>query len=307
LTTSKEELINIPLVKEVPVGISNYKNLIDGEYYYVDKTLLIKAFLDERAGSFLITRPRRFGKTLNMSMLYYFFSNQQNNEENKKLFIDKKICSAQTRKGEDCMQFKGEYPTIFISFNDIRPDTLKQAKAKISVKMAQTYQEHSYLADSPNLSINQKAYFQKISTRNADDADVQQSLKILSIYLEKHFNKKVIILLDEYDTPFHAAYTSKIPFHDQLIAFMKDFFTAAFKGNNSLARALLTGILPVALLDLVSSANNIPIRSTLTAEYAEFFGFTEVSGMEIIIPIIPVNRPVFAERIGMDNPDVIAI
>lgn len=257
----------------IPVGIDDYKELIGESYHHVDKSMLIKAFLDENAKAALITRPRRFGKTLNMSMLYYFFSNR-NIEENRQLFIGKKIESSQTNKKINCMELQGRFPTIFLTFKNIRARNFEDAKQQIAINMSQTYTEHRYLVDSEQLYSEQKKYFQKILARTATEAELQCSLEFLSQCLYQCYSKKVIILLDEYDTPFHAALTSSTPYHEMLSNFMKILIGSTFKGNSALEKGLLTGILKVSLMDLFSGAHSIPVMSMLTSEYAEFFGFT---------------------------------
>ncbi len=258
---------------KLPVGVDDYKKLIQQFYDHVDKSLFIKAFLDESAESTLITRPRRFGKTLNMSMLYYFFSNQYTTE-NRLLFVGKQIESAQTSDGRNCMDFQGQYPTIFLTFKNIRPKSFEEAKEQIAKKMSGVYGEHLYLFKSERLNSNEKKLFNAILNRDAREVDLQCALEGLSKYLHKHYEKRVVILLDEYDTPFHAAYTAKIPFHQDFSDFMKVFLGSAFKGNLALEKAMLTGILRVSLMDSFSGANSIAVMSMLSNEYETFFGFT---------------------------------
>lgn len=266
---------------KLPVGIDDYKKLIQQSYDHVDKTLFVRAFLDENAESTLITRPRRFGKTLNMSMLYYFLSNQ-NVQENRQLFAGKKIEAVQTNEQKNCMDLQGQYPVIFITFKNIRASNFEEAKQQIAFKMAEAYREHRYLATSDALYPDEKNYYQKIVDGTATDVQLQQSLKVLSEYLQKHYNNKTIILLDEYDTPFHAASSSQTPYHGDLSDFMKIFIGAAFKGNPYLEKGMLTGILRVSLMDLFSGANSIPVMSMLTDEYEEFFGFTPEETQQLI-------------------------
>ena len=259
---------------KLPLGIDDYKKLIQQSFDHVDKSLFIKVFLDENTESTLITRPRRFGKTLNMSMLYYFLSNHKV-EENKTLFAGKKIETAKTNKHKSCIDFQGQYPVIFITFKNIRANSFDEAKQQIAFKMSLLYAEHAYLSTSTELMVHDKAIFNDILNRSADGVNLQYSLEILSRYLCKHHNKKAIILLDEYDTPFHAAYTSATLYHEDLSDFMKLFIGAAFKGNWALEKGMLTGILRVSLMDLFSGANSIVVRSMMTPNYQEHFGFTQ--------------------------------
>jgi hypothetical protein len=267
---------------KLPVGVDDYKKLIQQSYDHVDKSLFIKAFLDENAESTLITRPRRFGKTLNMSMLYYFFSNQ-NTEANRQLFVGKKIEAAQTNEHINCMDLQGQFPTIFLTFKNVRPDNFEEAKQQIAFKISELCAEHAYLSSSMELSTHEKEIFNSILNESADHTRLQYSLETLSKYLFKHHKKKVIILLDEYDTPFHAAYANATPFHEEISNFMKIFLGSAFKGNLALEKAMITGILRVSLMDLFSGANSIPVRSMLIPKYQEFFGFTEDEAQSLII------------------------
>ena len=216
-----------------------------------------------------------------MSMLYYFLSNY-NAEDNRQLFVGKKIETAQTSDGHSCIEFQGQYPTIFLTFKNIRPNSFEEAKEQIAFKMAETYKEHRYLEESEKLYLDEKIYVKKIIDGAGSTVDLQQSLKVLSEYLQRHYDKKIIILLDEYDTPFHAAYTNGTPFHQHLSDFMKIFLGSAFKGNPALEKAMITGILRVSLMDLFSGANSIPVMSMLTNEYAEFFGFTALEAQSLI-------------------------
>lgn len=266
---------------KLPVGIDDYKKLIQESYEHIDKSLFIRAFLNENAESVLITRPRRFGKTINLSMLYYFLSNRDA-EANRKLFHGKKIETVQTNDHKNCMDFQGQYPVIFLTFKNIRSNHFEEAIQNIVFKMAEVYREHRYLMESEKLYQEEKAYFRRILEGQGESVELQQSLRVLSEYLQRHYDKKVIVLLDEYDTPFHTAYLSKKPYHKELTDFMKVFLGATFKGNVALEKGVLTGILRVSLMDLFSGANSILVLSMLVDQYAEFFGFTQEETQDLL-------------------------
>lgn len=260
---------------KLPIGIDDYKELIEGHYLQVDKTLFIKDILDDGAKTVLITRPRRFAKTLNQSMLRYFFD-ARHAESNRQLFEGTKIGAAKTEDGQACLDHQGQYPVIFLTLKSIRPRNYKAALDAIWREVSNLYEHHRYLLTSDKLSQQQKSMISAIIAKKASLDDLQISLKYLSQFLSQHYDKKVIILLDEYDTPFHAAYTSREgAYHEDLIDFMKVFLGEAFKGNEYLFKGVITGILRISLMNMFSGVNNVPVRSMLSRHYAAHFGFTE--------------------------------
>jgi len=267
-----------------PVGIDDFKELIQGSYkeVFVDKTLLIKSIIDEGAKTILIARPRRFGKTLNMSMLRYFFSNE-NVEENRELFNETKIVEAITEDEKSYMDFQGKYPVIFITLKRIRNiPTYELAYKRIAATIGDMYKEHRYLLDSDKLYEDEKLIYQQIVNEQADISHLQDSLKKLTEYIHRYYNKKPIILLDEYDSPFHSSYTAENKYHKEMLSFMGGFLGEAFKGNEHLYKGVITGILRISLMNLFSGTNNIRVYSVLRRKYAEYFGFTEEEIIKLV-------------------------
>jgi len=261
-------------MRSLPIGIDNFKKAREGNYALADKSLFIQGLLDDPAETICITRPRRFCKTSNLDMTYRFFS-IENATENRLLFNGTAIENALTSKGQPCINFQGQYPTVFVTFKSVRASSYESALEDIKICMGKLYDSHRYLLDSDKLTDQHKHYFNQVLEEKINDEHLQIALVNLTRYLNLHFNKKVIVLMDEYDTPFHTAYTSKTPYHEDLINFMKVFLGETFKGNEHLEKGIITGILRVSLMDLFSGANNVAVRSLLSDKYAPFFGLTE--------------------------------
>jgi len=268
-------------MRKLPVGMSNFKEAREGDYAIVDKSLFIQALLDDPAKAICITRPRRFCKTSNLDMAYRFFSLEQASE-NRTLFNGMVIEGATTDQGKLCMSFQGQFPTIFVTFKGIRADSFESAIEDIKNCMSELYEKYAYLVESDFLMPQNKRAFQKILEKNVDIFELKRALVLLTHYLERHHKKRVMILLDEYDTPFHEAYSSKVPYHEDLINFMKVFLGETFKDNGSLEKSVITGILRVSLMDLFSGANNVMVYSMLLSEYAPYFGLTESEVVELV-------------------------
>lgn len=237
--------------------------------------------LDEPSKATLITRPRRFGKSYNLSMLYYFFS-IQDAKTNRHLFKNTLIENALTWQNHACMDHQGKYPTILFTLKSVRPNSYKQCIRLMSEVMSEVYQRYDFLMQGNALKPNDQNQFQSILNQTADATGLAFSLKKLTKYLEQYHNQKTMVLMDEYDTPFHAAYTSKEPFHEALSDFMKIFMGEAFKDNVHLKKAVITGILRIGLMDLYSGVNSIPVCSMMTKQYENFFGFTETETEALI-------------------------
>jgi hypothetical protein len=252
--------------KPLPVGVDNYKKLIEKGYYHVDKTLFIKELLDKKSEVTLIPRPRRFGKTLNMSMLKYFF--EITDEDRTHLFVNKQVWLH-----ESCRKEFGQYPVIFLSFKTIKKSTFEKAYNKIETIVAEEYKNHRYLLDEKTLTTEDKDIFTKILSRTAIEADVENSLHFLSDLLCKHHGKPAIILLDEYDTPINSAYVEG--YYKLMVDFLRNMLHAVCKGNNSLAFGVLTGIMRTAKEGIFSGLNNLDVCSLLHDFYADKFGFTQ--------------------------------
>lgn len=260
--------------KTIQVGTSDFKELIEGNHYFVDKSLLIKEFVENGAKVILTPRPRRFGKTLNMSMLKYFF-NIETKEETKDLFRGLKI-----EDEKDIMKMQGEYPVIFVSFKNIKYDTYEGAGQGIALLLANLYNQHRYLLDSDKLSAEEKEKFMKILKESGSEADRAEGISILMRFMSMYYEKKVMLFIDEYDVPIQQAYVKG--YYDKLICFMQIMLTAALKDNNDLEKALVTGILRVAKESIFSGLNNIQVHTMFSYKFNDKFGFTEDEVSEIL-------------------------
>lgn len=262
----KKNMVAKAEVKSLPIGISDYVRAQE-EYYYVDKTLLIKEFLDQKPLVSLFTRPRRFGKTLNMDMLRVFFEISDKNTS--KYFADKNIWQC----GEEYRSHQGKYPVIFLTFKDVKFDTWDATIDKIRGLLQEEYGRHQELLNSDKLSQYEKEYFTKIISATANEVELTSSLESLSKMLASHYDKAPVIIIDEYDTPIQEGYSKD--FYDEIIGFMRNFFSGAFKDNKNLSYGFLTGILRIAQESIFSGLNNLTVNSLMDEEYDSFFGFTE--------------------------------
>lgn len=262
----KKNIVAKAEVKSLPIGISDYVRAQE-EYYYVDKTLLIKEFLDQKPLVSLFTRPRRFGKTLNMDMLRVFFEISDKNTS--KYFVDKNIWQC----GEEYRSHQGKYPVIFLTFKDVKFDTWDATIDKIRGLLQEEYGRHQELLNSDKLSQYEKEYFTKIISATANEVELTSSLERLSKMLASHYDKAPVIIIDEYDTPIQEGYSKD--FYDEIIGFMRNFFSGAFKDNKNLSYGFLTGILRIAQESIFSGLNNLTVNSVMDEEYDSFFGFTE--------------------------------
>lgn len=252
--------------KPLPIGISDYKRAVS-EYYYVDKTLLIKEFLDRKTLVTLFTRPRRFGKTLNMDMLRVYF--EKTKEDTSVYFKDKAIW----KMGKEYTKHQGKYPVIFLTFKDVKFDSWETTLEKIKGLLQEEFGKHIELLDSEKLETYEKDYFKTILSGEAGEVDLASSLENLSRMLYKHYEIAPIIIVDEYDTPIQEGYSKD--FYENIINFMRNFFSGAFKDNRYLSFGFLTGILRIAQESIFSGLNNLSVNSILDQEYDCFFGFTE--------------------------------
>ena len=251
--------------KAMPIGVSDYVRA-QAEYYYVDKTLLIKECLDQKPLVSLFTRPRRFGKTLNMDMLRVFFEISE--EDTSKYFADKAIWKC----GEEYRKHQGKYPVIFLTFKDVKYDSWEATVNKMRSLLQNEFGRHQELLSSNKLAEYEKVYFSKILNGEASVVDMTAALEQLSQMLAKHYEKAPIIIIDEYDTPIQEGYSKD--FYDEIICFMRNFFSGAFKDNRNITYGFLTGILRIAQESIFSGLNNITVNSVMDDEYDEFFGFT---------------------------------
>ena len=256
--------------KAVPVGIEDFKELIQDEYYYVDKTLLIDEMLMNKSKVTLFTRPRRFGKTLNMSMLKYFFD-VKNKEENKKLFENLKIYNS------EYMSEQGKYPVIFASLKDLKADTWEECLKRLKLFIFDLYVEFEYIREKMNEWDKKK--FEKVLYEK-EDADYIMSLKFLSDSLYKYYGEKVIILIDEYDAPIINAFDKG--YYNEAMNFFQTFYSSALKTNNSLKYGVLTGITRIIKEGMFSGLNNLYVNTILSKDYSEYFGFLESEVIEML-------------------------
>ena len=252
---------NLPL----PIGISDYR-LASTEYYYIDKTMLIKDFLDERPMVSLFTRPRRFGKTLNMDMLRTFF--EKSDEDTSVYFKNKKIWAC----GQKYRDYQGKYPVIFVSFKDVKCETWQDTYGNIYKLLQKEFERHLELLESPVLNEYDKQKIKDFLDGKADENDCMAAFATLSEMLDKHYGIAPIIIVDEYDTPIQQGYMRG--FYDSVIRFMRNLFSGGLKDNKHLSYGFLTGILRVAKESIFSGLNNPKINTILENKYSQYFGFT---------------------------------
>jgi hypothetical protein len=260
------------LKKNIPIGISNFKELIEGNYYFVDKTSVIKEFIQNSAQVILTPRPRRFGKTLNMSIIKYFFDM---NEENKHLFKGLKI-----EQDKEIMKLNQKYPVIFISFKGIKYESMEDAIKAFASVLSDVYKKYMYLLDGNNMVDIEKREFNKVLNKEADIVLLSSSISNLMAYLSEYHNKKVILLIDEYDVPIQEGYIKG--YYEKIISFERNMLSEALKDNNYLEKAMLTGILRVAKESIFSGLNNLKVSSLTGFEFSEKFGFTESEVIELL-------------------------
>ena len=253
-------------MKKIALGESDFRSIIENNEYFVDKSLLIKEIFEDSSRIILIPRPRRFGKTLNLSMIRYFV--ERCDEDRRYLFNNLLI-----EKEKDIMKRQGIYPTIYLTFKDEKHDKFEDFQMKLAFFVSEIYKKHYYLYESLTFQVD-KDYFDKIINKVSTKAELEMSLKNLSKYLYDYYGEKIIILIDEYDTPIQHSYFSGI--YDDTIAFMRNFFSNTLKDNIYLEKALLTGILRVARESIFSGLNNLDVYSILKEGYSDKFGFTEV-------------------------------
>jgi len=259
--------------KALPVGISDYARA-KSEYYYVDKTLLIKEFLDRKPMVSLFTRPRRFGKTLNMDMLRCFF--ELSDEDTGRYFEDTMIWKC----GDEYRAHQGKYPVIFLTFKDVKFDSWQETLEKIKDLLQAEYGRHAELLDSDRLAKYEKEYFEKIMDGSASYMDMTAALEKLSKMLAGHYKTAPIIIIDEYDTPIQEGYAKD--FYQEIIDFMRVFFSGAFKDNKNLSYGFLTGILRIAQESIFSGLNNLSVNTIMDEDYDQFFGFTDSEVNEML-------------------------
>lgn len=251
--------------KPLPIGVSDFKSATMN-YYYVDKTLLIRDFLNAIPMVSLFTRPRRFGKTLNMDMLRVFF--EKTPEDTSIYFKDKYIWQC----GDYYTKHQGQYPVIFLSFKDVKCSSWQETFQKISKLISLEFMRHNELESSSVLSSYEKEQYHRFASENINEVDCQMGLQLLSLLLHKHYDKECVIIIDEYDTPIQQGHLCD--FYNEIVDFMRNFFSGGLKDNPHLAFGFLTGILRIAKESIFSGMNNLKTNSILDNNYSSYFGFT---------------------------------
>ncbi|RZI45095.1 AAA family ATPase [Rickettsiales endosymbiont of Peranema trichophorum] len=253
---------------KLPVGVSDFRKIASGHYIFADKTLLIKDIMDDGADIILVTRPRRFGKTLNLSMLYYFLDHNQAKDE--KIFAGLNI----SKDKAFCEEHQHKYPVIFISFKDVKQSTYQGAYGDITGLIMELYESHRYLlAVDMLLSDSEAKIFKALMNKQGDLSDVSSSLKRLCLYIHRYCGKNPIILIDEYDTPIQEGYLEN--YYEEMTELMRSILGQALKDNSYLTKAVVTGITRISQESLFSGLNNISVYSMLRERFGQYFGFTE--------------------------------
>ena len=251
-------------MKRISTGTENFKELLDNNYYYVDKTSLIEDVLSDKV--MLYTRPRRFGKTLNLSMLYYFFSNKE--KENSYLFEGLNIS-----KDKEILKHQNQYPVIFLTLKDMQYLNFEDQKKQFAILIKELILKNIELLDSSIIDEADYNILNDFRFLKPDEVQLKNSLKILSNCLYKYYQQRVIILIDEYDVPLQSAYNNG--YYDEMVDFLRSIFSSALKTNDALERGILTGCLRIAKESIFTGLNNFTVRS-ITSQYAcDCFGFTQ--------------------------------
>lgn len=258
--------------KPLPVGISDYVRA-QADYYYVDKTLLIKEFLDQRPQVSLFTRPRRFGKTLNMDMLRVFF--EISDVDTSQYFADKAIWKC----GKEYREHQGKYPVIFLTFKDVKLSSWEETRDKIAQLLQAEFGRHREILENDSYAGYERAYYERILDGHATEMDLAAALGNLSSMLTTYYGTAPVVIIDEYDTPIQQGHLCG--YYDEIVTFMRNFFSSGFKDNRNLSYGFLTGILRVAKESIFSGMNNLVVNSVLDRKYSEYYGFTgdEVADM----------------------------
>ena len=251
-------------MKRLAIGVSDFKKIIEGDFYYFDKTKLIEEIINDGSEVKLFTRPRRFGKTLNMSMLKYFFD-VENDEENKKLFKDLYI------EKTDAFKEQGQYPVIFLSLKDLKASTWEEMEKDIKSTISRIFLDHRYLLN--DLDKFDTLTFENIIMKNTELEDLKEALKFLTENLYKKYGQKVVVLIDEYDSPLVSAYVNG--YYEKAKDFFKTFYSTVLKDNVYLQMGVMTGIIRVIKAGIFSDLNNLRTYTILSEMYTDSYGLTE--------------------------------
>ena len=254
--------------KSIGIGISDFKKVIKEDIYYIDKTMYIKEMIDNKDEVILLTRPRRFGKTLNMSMLRYYFDNRIN--DSKELFKGLNIMD----QDEKYIKEMNRYPVIYLSFAELKVENREKMILGLKSLIMELYQEHRYLLDSDKLYEEDKNKIKDILNVKEDEVALQRSIKDLCMYLERYHDEKPIVLIDEYDVPLQNSYIEG--YYEDAINFLRSFYTTILKDNIYLKKAVLTGVSRIAKENLFSGLNNLSVSTVMENRFTDSFGFTEI-------------------------------
>ena len=267
-------------LKKISIGVEDFKEIIDKDGYFVDKTLMIKKLIESRAKVTLFTRPRRFGKTLNQFMIRRFFEDERTRSgeriDNGHLFDGLKIAEC----GGEILSHRQQYPVIFLSLKSAKQPNFQEAYKKLCRGIAEEFRRHQYLLEGKSLADDQKILFKKIMTEQADYGEYNDALKFLSECLWQYHGKNTIILIDEYDVPLENAYFEG--FYDKMIKFIRSLFESALKTNPYLEKSVITGCLRISKESIFTGLNNLKVDSVLRTEYGDSFGFTESEVEEML-------------------------
>jgi len=268
-------------LKKLPISSSNFKEIIEDDYYYIDKSLFIKDIIDAGSAVTLLPRPRRFGKSLNMSMLKYFFEKT----ETSNVHLFKNLAIAQY---PEYMADQGKYPVILFTFKEIKQSSWQDAYDKITLMISEEFEHYAYILEGDTLSANEKNWFNAVRSRSADKALYTSSLEHLSQYLARYYKQKTIILIDEYDSPIHAGFTNG--YYKEIVDFMRPFLGGGLKGNDDLKCGVVTGILRVSKECVLSDLNNLDTCTILDERYQNHFGLSN-DDVETITKAFDIKTP----------------
>ena len=258
-------------MKKIPVGIENFKEIIDDQYYYIDKTELINDVMNEKL--VLYTRPRRFGKTLNMSMLYYFFSHKE--KDNAYLFDGLNVS-----KDKETMLHQNQYPVIFMTLKDMKNSSMNLQKEQFLSLIQEEIDSYYVILESNKVSDLYKERLRKLLKGEGTENDLINSLKSLSLALKQYYQKNVILLIDEYDVPLQSAYTNG--YYDEMVDFLRNVFSSALKTNDALEKGVLTGCLRISKESIFTGLNNFNVYSIMDEQSSTRFGFTQREVNELL-------------------------
>lgn len=257
------------MVLKIPIGIDNFRELIDTHYTYVDKSLFIEDVLENSAKVQLIVRPRRFGKTLNMSMLAQFFDITQDNHNR---------FSGLDIQNRPCFQECGKHPVVFLSFKYLKAPSYQTFLTRFQEVVTELFDEHRYLV--PQLSPAEAQFFELVTTRQTNEGHLIGAISKLMKWLHREHGKAVVLLIDEYDSPIHEAY--HLDFYADLINFMRSLLDTLLKSNDALGKAVLTGVLRVGRESIFSGMNHVKVNTILNTTFADKFGFTQKQVLELL-------------------------